>query len=35
MLSNDTKLQRINEKLEQIGAKFQWCCYDLKTYTPG
>lgn len=35
MLSNDTKLQRINEKLEQIGAKLQWCCYDLKTYTPG
>ena len=35
MLSNDTKLQRINEKLGQIGAKLQWCCYDLKTYTPG
>lgn len=34
MLSNDTKLIRINEKLSIIGAKLEWACYDLKTYKP-
>ena len=34
MLSNETKLQRINEKLSLLGAKLEFACYDLKTYTP-
>lgn len=34
MLSNDTKLKRINEKLKQYGLEMQWGCYDLKSYTP-
>lgn len=35
MLSNETKFNRINERLSEIGAKLEWACYDLKTYTPG
>ncbi len=34
MLSNNTKLERINEKLYLIGAKLEWACFDLNTYTP-
>lgn len=34
MLSNDTKLKRINEKLFQYGLKLEFGCFDLKTYTP-
>lgn len=34
MLSNETKLNRINERLSLIGAKLEFACYDLKTYTP-
>lgn len=34
MLSNKTKLERINKKLEILGLKLRFDCYDLKTLTP-
>lgn len=34
MLSNETKLKRINEKLKEYGLELQFSCFDLKTYTP-
>lgn len=34
MLSNETKLNRINERLRPYNLKLEMACYDLKTYTP-
>ena len=34
MLSNETKLERINSKLSKIGAKLEFTCYSFGTYTP-
>lgn len=34
MLSNKTKLERINKRLEEIGIELRFDCYDLKTLTP-
>ena len=34
MLSNETKLNRINERLFPYNLKLEFSCYDLKTYTP-
>lgn len=34
MLSNETKLERINSKLSKIGAKLEFACYSFETYTP-
>lgn len=34
MLSNETKLIRINEKLKPFNCRIVFGCYDLKTYKP-
>lgn len=34
MLSDKTKLKRINERLEKMNLKLVFQCMDLKTYTP-
>lgn len=34
MLSNETKLYRINEKLATFNANLQFGCFDLKSYQP-
>ena len=34
MLSNETKLKRINEKLSLFDLRIEFGCFDLKTYRP-
>lgn len=34
MLSNETKLYRINEKLKPFNCHIEFGCFDLKTYKP-
>lgn len=34
MLSNKTKLERINFRLKEYGLKLEFACYDLKKYEP-
>ena len=34
MLSNETKLKRINDKLANFNAKLHFGCFDMKTYQP-
>lgn len=34
MLTNETKLDRINEKLKEYGLNFSWASYNLQTYEP-
>ena len=34
MLSNETKLKRINEKLRIFNCHIEFGCFDLKSYKP-